>query len=441
VTVPIHARVQNRAIKAARTQLRMSQTEFAAAVRRAGATLGEPNDCTKRLVQKWESGEHRDCRPHYQRALQVVTRTPFEQLGFGGTSAALPVVVAPSLVRRAEVPASAPLAAPPTRSVLEPADRLRLALEHPAHADDDAVRVAYAEMERLFALEQHRPASSVGDAVNRHTVEVARLLAGTRSAPLRSRLASIGGASAALAGWLALERGDASTAHRAWDGALAAANHTGDRSLLACVHGYLSYSAAERGDPALAWRLAHSAVEHAGKDVRMRAWLVARTAQEAARLGDRASALAAVDTVRKSGWTLAAATPGEPALPWGRHVDAAYLAGMVADVYGQLGEADLALGAAHHALGVLGSGWSKARALVLAEVAWAAARADEVGLVERTAFEAAELAENLEAMLARRALRAVVAVLRKRSSPARLQLAQKLADRLDPWQDGAGSGV
>jgi hypothetical protein len=286
-------------------------------------------------------------------------------------------------------------------------------------------------MERLFALEQHRTASSIGDAVNRHTADVAGLLAGAQRPALRRRLALIGGASAALAGWVALERGDASAAHRAWDGALAAANHTGDRSLLACVHGYLSYAAAERGDPALAWQLAHTAAEHSGSDVRGRAWLIARTAQEAARLGACGSALAAVDTVRKLGWGLAAARPGETVSPWARHVDAAYLAGMVADVYGQLGEAGMALDAARHALRVVGSGWSKARALVLAEVACAAAQADELDLVERTAFEAVDLAESLEAMLARRKLRAVLTSLRQHPTSGRLQLAQKLAVQLD----------
>lgn len=437
MTVPVHLRLENQAIKAARTQLLMSQSEFAAAVRRAGVTLGEPNACSKRLVQKWESGEHRDCRPYYQRALQLVTRKPFRELGFGGDLAELQVVAFSPVVRRAEPPPVPSPAGP----VLEPADRLRLALERPAHVDGETVRLAQAEMERLFALEQHRPASSIGEAVNRHTVDVARQLAGTRSTATRRRLASIGGASAALAGWLALERGDAFAAHRAWDGALAAANHAGDESLMACVHGHLSYSAAERGDPALAWQLADTAMEHARSDIRARAWLAARTAQEAARLGERGSALEAVDSVRDMGWSLAAVRPGERVAPWVRFVDGAYLAGMAAGVYGQLGETDLALDAARHALRVLGSGRSKARALVLAEVACTAVRADVLDLVERTALEAADLATSLEAMLARRKLRSVVAGLRQHPTSARLQLVQKLAIQLDSRQDGAGTGV
>lgn len=60
----------------------MSQDEFAKALRRAGDDLGEPNDASKRLVQRWESGVSRSCRPAYARALQRVTGRPVESLGF-----------------------------------------------------------------------------------------------------------------------------------------------------------------------------------------------------------------------------------------------------------------------------------------------------------------------------------------------------------------------
>jgi DNA-binding transcriptional regulator YiaG len=46
----------NTALRAVRDGLRLSQDEFARAIREAGERLGEPNDCTKRLVQRWESG-------------------------------------------------------------------------------------------------------------------------------------------------------------------------------------------------------------------------------------------------------------------------------------------------------------------------------------------------------------------------------------------------
>jgi hypothetical protein len=41
---------------------------------------GEPSACSKRLVQKWESGEHSTARPNYRRALRSMTGVPFAEL-------------------------------------------------------------------------------------------------------------------------------------------------------------------------------------------------------------------------------------------------------------------------------------------------------------------------------------------------------------------------
>ena len=64
-----------------RLELGLSQSQFANLVRGAGERLGEPNSCNKRLVQKWESGEHTVCRPNYRRALSKVTGIPETELG------------------------------------------------------------------------------------------------------------------------------------------------------------------------------------------------------------------------------------------------------------------------------------------------------------------------------------------------------------------------
>jgi len=58
----------------------LSQAEFATLIRKAGAELGEPNTCNKRLIQKWEAGDHATCRPNYRRALAKVTGMTFAQL-------------------------------------------------------------------------------------------------------------------------------------------------------------------------------------------------------------------------------------------------------------------------------------------------------------------------------------------------------------------------
>lgn len=67
-TEPVAVRVRQ-----ARKDLCLSQTGLAAALREAGEKLGRPNACTKRLVQKWESGEHAAMRENYEQALALLT--------------------------------------------------------------------------------------------------------------------------------------------------------------------------------------------------------------------------------------------------------------------------------------------------------------------------------------------------------------------------------
>lgn len=59
-----------RAIRAGRFKL--SQSQFATEIREAGRALGVPNRCTKRLVQKWETGAHAMPSAGYQLALAYV---------------------------------------------------------------------------------------------------------------------------------------------------------------------------------------------------------------------------------------------------------------------------------------------------------------------------------------------------------------------------------
>ncbi|MFB8200268.1 helix-turn-helix domain-containing protein [Kitasatospora purpeofusca] len=72
----------NTVFRAVRIGLRLSQDEMAQRIRDAGQALGEPNDASKRLVQRWESGDVRTPRPVYLRALEAVTKLSADRLGF-----------------------------------------------------------------------------------------------------------------------------------------------------------------------------------------------------------------------------------------------------------------------------------------------------------------------------------------------------------------------
>lgn len=72
----------NTTLKAVRMGLRLSQDGFARAIQEAGVRIGAPNQCSKRLVQRWEAGEVSHPHPEHARALEAVTGLPAASLGF-----------------------------------------------------------------------------------------------------------------------------------------------------------------------------------------------------------------------------------------------------------------------------------------------------------------------------------------------------------------------
>ena len=346
---------------------------------------------------------------------------PYEQLGFrGAPSAPVAATVVPTPRNPAAYPYPQANSSTDARTFIEdeglilfgePGDRLRFALERPGQADLEAIVLVETATSQLFDLEHHRPSRVLIPTVGRHVDDISALLAGTRRESLRRRLAVAGGQSAALAGWLAFDRGDAARAHRNWDSALAAAKYAADGPLLAVTLTYLSYSSAERGDPATAWQLAHTAVAHAGPDRRARAWMAARAAEEAAALGEQRAALAELDLAMNLGSSLTQAAPDDESPPWTRFFYRAVLAAMAAGVHARLGNIQSARDAASWALRTVGGEPIKSRAMIMAEVATVSARAGDVELAIESAHSAVDLTERLEVTLARRRLRTLIPLL------------------------------
>ena len=67
-------------IREERWKLGLSQQGFAEAMKAAGWTLGIPNGCSKRLVQKWERGEHKSLSSAYQAAFKQLTGVDYVAL-------------------------------------------------------------------------------------------------------------------------------------------------------------------------------------------------------------------------------------------------------------------------------------------------------------------------------------------------------------------------
>lgn len=59
-----------------RSERRLDQRDLADLVQRFGESIGEPNACTRRLVQKWESGEHATVSSDYVGVLSRLTGIP-----------------------------------------------------------------------------------------------------------------------------------------------------------------------------------------------------------------------------------------------------------------------------------------------------------------------------------------------------------------------------
>lgn len=409
---PPTPRVPNLTLREIRKKLRLSQDEFAAAVRKAGEQLGEPNDCNKRLVQRWESGEHQSCRPVYRRALEKATGRRFEELGFAEPK---PVTVD----RRALLAAGAVAAGGAALS--EPFDRLRRALQFPARLDSAGVDLLEQATADHFLQEEQVPARVMAGHVGNHVDLLSLLLAGTGDR-FRTRLAVLAGESAALAGWLRYDLGDVAGARGYWKTSIEAAKAANDGPLLACVLAYLSYLTSSQGDPAEAFRM----LSAAGEQVRgpqhaaARSWISARAAEEAALIGDSAAFV----SLERAMTSFDYAKPGT-GRPWVQFFDNARLGSMAVATYSRLGHPQVQQ-AADAVMDSIGENEHKTRAVILADVATGhAARGDfdaAVVLAEKS------LAATLtgEAVLGRERLTALAPALSASGSASAVELSERI---------------
>jgi transcriptional regulator with XRE-family HTH domain len=68
----------NTTLRAVRISMQMSQDRFAKAVQEAGNRIGVPNQCSKRLVQRWEAGQTSHPHPDHARALSGIWLSKYE---------------------------------------------------------------------------------------------------------------------------------------------------------------------------------------------------------------------------------------------------------------------------------------------------------------------------------------------------------------------------
>lgn len=267
MTIPAD-RVPNLALRAVRHALHLSQDEFAARVRDAGRRAGEPNDCTKRHVQRWESGQSKTCRPVYRRALVAATGKPFANLGFASRDEDATGSTGRRTVLGASVALAGLLAAAPCLADVEGrqigaefVDATRARTARFRRLDD---HLGGGDTYRLYATELDATGSALQHATYSETTGRA--------------LSGVYGEQAQQAGWAAFDAGWHAQAEQLYLASLDAARAAGDAPLAGNALALLAYQAGATGRPSA--DTAAAAYREAGPDApaRVRALLLERLA-------------------------------------------------------------------------------------------------------------------------------------------------------------------
>ncbi len=220
-------RSPNRTLRGIRLALNLSQDEFAARLRGAGERLGEPNDATKRLVQRWESGASRSARPVYRRALELVTSCGYAELGFRGQPDPAP----------AESAESVEAARPAVRGRVAARDVELLRARTARHRKLDDY-LGGADTYQLYALDLEETAALIRSA--------------TYTAPTGQALAALYAEQAQQAGWAAFDAGMHQRAEQLYLASHEAARTARDAALAGNAFALLGYQQNQIGQESVA---------------------------------------------------------------------------------------------------------------------------------------------------------------------------------------------
>ena len=176
-------------------------------------------------------------------------------------------------------------------------ERLAYALTNTSAMNEATIKEMEARSAGFHHLEEIVSAPVLLKGITVHLREISTLLngsAGDAGNELRRRLIVIAGESSVLAGWLASDIGDSTTARNFYDTAVKAAEEADDPAIAACALAYRSYIPSAKGANGRARILLTEALENiseTGSPATV-AWIAARHAEESAQLGDNAQALA-----------------------------------------------------------------------------------------------------------------------------------------------------
>jgi hypothetical protein len=273
----------------------------------------------------------------------------------------------------------------------------------------------------MFVAETQMPARRLYASLAAHLDHLTTVL--PHAGPYRTPLLVAAGETAALAGWLAFDMGDLATARRYYQAATRAGQEAGHPPVRALVLAYTSYAVS---DPLAAREMLRAAQERLRSpgSATARAWVSAREAEESAAIGDRESALRAVERAQTA---FDYAQP-DAEQAWVRFFSRARLESMTVAAYARLDHPDLA-DVARNALSALRPDDTKTRAVILGDVAGAHATRGDYTAASAVAREALAVTLEAEATLGRQRLTALAGQLPDDHPTAR-ELADELRTRL-----------
>lgn len=177
-----------------------------------------------------------------------------------------------------------------------PWQRLANTLEHGYAPDAAAISLVEDRTTEFFHLEETTPSRTILASLTEHGATLRQLLEATTREQDRRRLLSAAGEAEALAGWLTFDLSQPREAVSRYKHALKLAEEAGDGPLTACTLNYWSYLLASQDKSAEAVEVLGKAVEYVrGSAATTQAWVSARQAEEAARVGDDGTAERALE--------------------------------------------------------------------------------------------------------------------------------------------------
>ncbi len=223
--------------------------------------------------------------------------------------------------RRAAEAFAATLADTDDAGMADPAERLTHAISNRTGLTTETVGFLETRSLGFHWLECVLPGSHLFRAVLTHLSEVVSLLEACGQDRHRRRLAVTAGETALLAAWMAWDLRDIARAASLYRAAELAARESGDHAITACAVIYQSLGASGARAHAHARRRLADAREQllpGPNNPATRAWLMAREAEAAAAVGDRAAAgmiqaasdaLTAAQPQRERSWTRCLESP------------------------------------------------------------------------------------------------------------------------------------